>query len=992
MGMRAAILWRGFIVVVFTALGAPKTGHAATSLSIPPTVTSTGHQNDRLVAAGYLDVTLYGADSTGHNDSTAAIQNAINDGIKYSMTVYVPSGTYLVSNTLNGVQDCNDTNNYNFGAISKYGMHKAPSLVGPASGARPMIVLQDGSAGFSDPTHPKPLVYFVNTTANATTKSCSGQWLNSTVGAFDILFYGVIRDINFKLGSNPGAIGVRFFSAQYSYMQNVSVDAQGGFVGIEGAPATEVWTNIDVSGGQYGVVMDRQVCGTSTVAGLTLENQTVAGFSNTGMNGAKPSCGAITIVGFNFQESGSSAVSLSNPGIHGSTLDLIDGSITVLGTSQPAINNPAGMGVYMNDVYIKAPAGAPLISNNTTVAPASGAIVISPTASGGWDFFPEYAHNDSGTYNVSWGGGVPVDGYTVIGDVQTKNDFNSSSFKSNGAAPPSDLVSRNVPGQMPWAMDSSVIWATDYGADPTGKSDSTTAIRNAIAASLGHGDKVFLPRGIYNITGTLTLNTNTQLFGIPGGYTGLNGSAWVTNGVYQQFIQSANSKSSTSLISDIGVGLPSDDSAVQSYCTATLKDCTLFPPGFSYDPMDNTYLGALNWEAGRNSVLNQFFVTMQWDATTDLPSAARKLIQLRNGGGGRWYGLQINTSKPNDPIKNDNFRSLLATGTTEPLTLYGSNPEHLGGQTFYEFSGAANIRILGLKTEDGDNSSLMQMENGTTNVLVTGICGDFNDGTFILNDTANVSLANLTYYGTPGRRNQTSSAAFIVDSSAPYSLQNAYTLFKLGNFNSGVFDLTSSADTQPPSVPANVTLSNPSVGTVLVSFAASSDNVGVTGYKIYRGGTQVVSTASTTYADVGLVAGTYSYTVSAFDAAGNTSAQSAPVSIMLASQSGTATVSPNPASPGQTITVTSPIGSTTSVSPAMVVFWYRDAAGNLIGRTAITNLSFTANQMKSVSGTFAIPSSQATGTYSITATIYDSSTGNSVTQMSPTVSGSFTVQ
>ena len=31
----------------------------------------------------------------------------------------------------------------------------------------------------------------------------------------------------------------------------------------------------------------------------------------------------------------------------------------------------------------------------------------------GWDFFQEYVHNDSGTYNVSWGGGVPVNGYTV---------------------------------------------------------------------------------------------------------------------------------------------------------------------------------------------------------------------------------------------------------------------------------------------------------------------------------------------------------------------------------------------------------------------------------------------------------------------------------------------------------------------------------------------------------------------------------------------------
>jgi len=105
MRQRAAILWTGFMVFLLATLSPPRIAHATTPLSIPPTVTSTGHQNDRLVTAGYLDVTWYGADWTGHNDSTTAIQNAINDGIKYSMTVYVPSGTYLVSNTLNGVQD-----------------------------------------------------------------------------------------------------------------------------------------------------------------------------------------------------------------------------------------------------------------------------------------------------------------------------------------------------------------------------------------------------------------------------------------------------------------------------------------------------------------------------------------------------------------------------------------------------------------------------------------------------------------------------------------------------------------------------------------------------------------------------------------------------------------------------------------------------------------------------------------------------------------------
>jgi len=49
-------------------------------------------------------------------------------------------------------------------------------------------------------------------------------------------FAGMVRDIDFKVGNNPGAIGVQFYSAQMSYMQNVSVDATGGYAGIQGAP------------------------------------------------------------------------------------------------------------------------------------------------------------------------------------------------------------------------------------------------------------------------------------------------------------------------------------------------------------------------------------------------------------------------------------------------------------------------------------------------------------------------------------------------------------------------------------------------------------------------------------------------------------------------------------------------------------------------------------------------------------------------------------
>ncbi len=56
---------------------------------------------------------------------------------------------------------------------------------------------------------------------------------------------------------------------------------------------------------------------------------------------------------------------------------------------------------------------------------------------------------------------------------------------------------------------------------------------------------------------------------------------------------------------------------------------------------------------------------------------------------------------------------------------------------------------------------------------------------------------------------------------------------------------------------------------------ASSDNIGATGYKIFRDSLQIATTSNTTYQDAGLSSPTtYSYTMSAYDATGNESEQS----------------------------------------------------------------------------------------------------------------------
>jgi chitodextrinase len=90
---------------------------------------------------------------------------------------------------------------------------------------------------------------------------------------------------------------------------------------------------------------------------------------------------------------------------------------------------------------------------------------------------------------------------------------------------------------------------------------------------------------------------------------------------------------------------------------------------------------------------------------------------------------------------------------------------------------------------------------------------------------------------------------------------------------------TTAADTTPPSAPTNLTATAASSTQINLAWTASTDNVGVTGYKVERcqsagcsNFTQIAAPAGTTFNDTGLAASTsYSYRVRATDAAGNLS-------------------------------------------------------------------------------------------------------------------------
>ncbi|REE81953.1 putative secreted protein (Por secretion system target) [Lutibacter oceani] len=96
--------------------------------------------------------------------------------------------------------------------------------------------------------------------------------------------------------------------------------------------------------------------------------------------------------------------------------------------------------------------------------------------------------------------------------------------------------------------------------------------------------------------------------------------------------------------------------------------------------------------------------------------------------------------------------------------------------------------------------------------------------------------------------------------------------------NTETFTTTNIIDVDAPTVPTALIVSNETSSTIDLSWTASTDNVGVTGYDIYVDGIYNATTASVTYTITGLTpTTTYSFTVLAKDGATNESAQSSAV-------------------------------------------------------------------------------------------------------------------
>jgi chitodextrinase len=170
-------------------------------------------------------------------------------------------------------------------------------------------------------------------------------------------------------------------------------------------------------------------------------------------------------------------------------------------------------------------------------------------------------------------------------------------------------------------------------------------------------------------------------------------------------------------------------------------------------------------------------------------------------------------------------------------------------------------------------SSLVGVSNTPASITLNWSAATDDDGVAgyrVYRDAATVPIATtaaniLTY----------TDSGLVPASTHTYSV-TAFDFVNNESAHSPTVTVTTMTDTSSPSIPLNLSATAISDTKINLSWSVSTDNVAVTGYKIFRNQTQIATTSTNSYQDTGLTASTsYTYNVSAFDAAGNVSSLSA---------------------------------------------------------------------------------------------------------------------
>lgn len=341
-------------------------------------------------------------------------------------------------------------------------------------------------------------------------------------------------------------------------------------------------------------------------------------------------------------------------------------------------------------------------------------------------------------------------------------------------------------------------------------------------------------------------------------------------------------------------------------------------------------------------------VNLSWTAATDTVGVEGYFI-YRNGS----KITAINTTSFSDSVAPGTYTynvtaydaagnaSIQSASALATLVLDQTSP-----------SAPVNVSAVAVSTSTATTAQItVSWSAATDNIGVTGYYV-YRNGTLLTSSTAPFTATSYTDFVPPGMYNYAIAA---YDASRNYSDRSSAAA------------ITIVLDVQPPGIPGKLSAVITSPSQITLTWATSTDEIGVKGYNIYRNNSKIGSAGTTSFQDSGLASGNYTYTVTAYDFAGNVSPNSYPVSI-------TFILDDTPP--------TNPSNLSVAVGPSLVkLSWAAsfDSTG-VIGYSIYRN----GTQIATVSSTqFTYQDSGiATGTYSYSVAAYDLS-GNVSNQSFP---------
>lgn len=379
-----------------------------------------------------------------------------------------------------------------------------------------------------------------------------------------------------------------------------------------------------------------------------------------------------------------------------------------------------------------------------------------------------------------------------------------------------------------------------------------------------------------------------------------------------------------------------------------------------------------------------YTVTIQaYDSAGNTSSASSSLVVNTSAGGGGsatdlFFSEYIEGSSNNKALEVANF-----TGGTVDLSIYS-----LKKQTNGAGSWSSGLSLTG-NLANGDvfivaNSSASSTITSVANITTGGTQVTFNGndpvGLFkndVLIDiigTFDGGSSNFAQNVTLQRKSSVSSP----NTTYTVSEWNSLAEDTFSGLDSHTFDGGGTPDTQAPTAPSSLASSNVTTTTVDLSWSASTDNVGVTAYAIYNGGSYITSTTSTSITLTGLASSTsFTFTVRANDAAANQSGDSNTENVTTETPDSEAPSNPTSLTASNTTQTTTDLSWTASTDNVAVTSYTIYQGGSEIGTSATTSYNVTG-LTASTAYTFTVRANDAAENQS-----GDSNTANVTTSSAP---------